>query len=77
MNTAAEANLNGAGGMSAGSPSPGYKTTEFWVHLLVIVGLVLASVAGTLPPEYAAVAAAISQAAYSISRGLSKQGSAS
>jgi hypothetical protein len=50
----------------------GYKTTEFWVTVLTIVGLVTSSVAAPLSPRYAAIGAAVSAAAYTISRGLAK-----
>lgn len=50
----------------------GYKTTEFWVTTLTIVGLVASSVAASLSPRYAAIGAAVSAAAYAISRGLAK-----
>ena len=51
----------------------GVKTTEFWCHALGTVGLVVAAVSGALPPQYAAIGIGISQAVYSISRGLAKQ----
>ena len=51
---------------------PGYKTTEFYVALLTIVGATIAALAGNLSPKYAALAAAISTAAYAIARGLAK-----
>jgi hypothetical protein len=50
----------------------GYKTTEFWITLLSVIGLVTASAATSLSPKYAAIGAAISAAAYAISRGLAK-----
>lgn len=51
---------------------PGYKTTEFWVALLVSLGVLVAALADQLPPKYAALASAVSGAAYAISRGLAK-----
>lgn len=51
---------------------PGWKTSEFWITALTVVGLVFASVAATLSPKYAAIGAAVSVAAYSLSRGLAK-----
>ena len=51
---------------------PGLKTTEFWILILTIIGSIAAALEGTLDPKYAALAASISSAAYSISRGLSK-----
>ena len=50
----------------------GYKTTEVWITMLSIVGLVASSVAASLSPRYAAIGVAISTAAYAISRGLAK-----
>jgi hypothetical protein len=51
---------------------PGYKTTEFWVAVLVAVGSLIAALADQLPPKYAALASAVSGAAYALSRGLAK-----
>jgi hypothetical protein len=51
---------------------PGWRTTEFWVNALLIVGLVVAASASSLAPRYAAIGAAISGSAYAISRGLAK-----
>jgi len=50
----------------------GWKTTEFWITALAIVGLVVSSVAASLSPKYAAIGASVSAAAYAISRGLAK-----
>lgn len=50
----------------------GWKTTEFWVTALAIVGLVASSAAASLAPRYAAIGVAVSTAAYAISRGLTK-----
>lgn len=54
------------------TPKPGYLTTEFWVAVLTNVGVVVAALAGNLPPRYAAIAAAVSTSAYAIARGLAK-----
>lgn len=51
---------------------PGYLTTEFYVTVLTDVGLVAAALGGVLPAKWAAIAAGVAQAAYAISRGLSK-----
>lgn len=51
---------------------PGHKTTEFWVTVLTVAGLVIASSTTALPPRYAAIGAAISTGCYAIARGLSK-----
>jgi len=50
----------------------GWKTTEFWVSALSIVGLVVSAATTSLSPKWAAVGATISTAAYAISRGLAK-----
>jgi hypothetical protein len=54
---------------------PGYKTTEFWVALLVIVGSFVATLAGNLPDRYAALASSVAGGLYALSRGLAKVGS--
>lgn len=51
---------------------PGYKTTELAVVVLTDVGLLAAALAGNLSPKYAAIATAVSGAAYALSRGLAK-----
>jgi hypothetical protein len=51
----------------------GFKTTEFWVTNLASVGAILASVAGFLPPQYAALATALAGGLYAVSRGLAKK----
>lgn len=53
---------------------PGQRTTEFWVMIATVVGVVTAALASALSPRYAALATAISVAAYAISRGLAKIG---
>lgn len=53
---------------------PGHTTTEFVVTLLVGLGSLAAALAGVLAPRYAAIASAVSAAAYSIARGLAKNG---
>jgi hypothetical protein len=50
----------------------GWKTTEFWITALSIVGLVVSSATASLSPRYAAIGATISGASYAISRGLAK-----
>ena len=56
--------------------TPGWQTSEFWMTALGQVGFLLAAVGGFLPPQYAAIAAAASQVAYSISRGMTKSAAA-
>ena len=50
----------------------GWKTTEFWVTALSILGLVVSAASAGLSPKWAAVGASVSTAAYAISRGLAK-----
>ena len=54
---------------------PGYKTTEFYVALLVIVGAFVSTLAGNLPNRYAALASSVAGGLYALSRGLAKIGS--
>lgn len=53
---------------------PGWKTSEFWMTTLGQVALMLAACDGLLPAKYAALAGALSQVAYSLSRGIAKKG---
>ena len=55
--------------------TPGWQTSEFWMTALGHVGLILATASGVLPAKYAALAGALSQVAYNVSRGLTKAGS--
>ncbi len=55
---------------------PGYKTTEFWVTVLTVVGSIATASVGIVPNEYAALVTAFAQAAYVISRGIAKSGHA-
>lgn len=50
----------------------GWKTSEFWLTALTIVGVVGTALAGTLPPKYAAAAAIAGTSAYAVARGLAK-----
>ncbi len=52
----------------------GYRTTEFWVHMLGTIGVVAGAIAGFVPATIAAIVTGISGGAYAISRGLSKMG---
>lgn len=51
---------------------PGWKTSEFWITALLIVGLTVSAIAASLSPKWAAIGVSISGAAYSIARGLAK-----
>ena len=63
-----------ANSSSASNPTPGWQTSEFWMTTLGHLGLILAAASGALPAKYAAIAAALSQVAYNLSRGLTKAG---
>lgn len=56
--------------------SSGYKTTEFWVTVFILVGGVVTELTSEniIPGKYAGLAMAIAAGAYAISRGLKKQG---
>jgi hypothetical protein len=56
------------------SVKPGYKTTELLVSALAGAGAWLAAWDGTLPAKYAALASAVSAAAYALSRAITKHG---
>ena len=51
---------------------PGYQTTELAVSVLTSLGALIAAIGGWLPPKYAAIAASVATACYSISRGIAK-----
>lgn len=52
---------------------PGWKTTEFVITCVTIVATTAAALEKFLEPQWAAVAAALSSMAYSVSRGLAKK----
>ena len=71
-------NTNPGTSTAAVSPvTPGWKTSEFWMTAIGQIGLVLAAASGALPTKYAVFAGALSQVAYSVSRGMAKAGAAS
>lgn len=53
---------------------PGHRTSEFVATVALCVALGTAALVSQLSPRYAAIASAISIAAYAISRGIAKQG---
>ena len=63
--------------VTSSSLTPGWRTSEFWMTALGHAGLILAAASGALPAQYAAIAAALSQVAYNLSRGLTKSAAAS
>ncbi len=50
----------------------GWRTTEFWLSLAGILGVLLAALAGKLPAQWAAVIAPVAAGFYQISRGAEK-----
>lgn len=46
----------------------GWKTSEFWSHLITQAGTVWALVGGFIPPKYAALIVITAQAGYQVSR---------
>ena len=51
-----------------------FKTTEFWVAMLGVIGAVTLQLLDILPPEYAAILVTVSACAYAASRGVAKYG---
>ncbi len=52
----------------------GFKSTEFWITALSVVGGVAGSIVGFVPVAIAAPVVAVGGAAYAIARGLAKMG---
>jgi len=52
---------------------PGYKTTEFWLTVIVVLGTTLDSLAGSLPNKYGALVAVVASGLYAIGRGIAKR----
>lgn len=53
---------------------PGYKTTEFWMTALMVIGSWAGALQSSLPPKFAAITSAIAVSAYAIARGIKKSG---
>ena len=53
--------------------TPGYKTTELVLTVLVVVAQLAAALAGELSPHWAAIASSVAAGLYALSRGLAKQ----
>ncbi len=51
---------------------PGYKTTEFWLTLALDAAIVVSAIESVLPPKWAAVAGAVANGLYAVSRGKAK-----
>ena len=50
----------------------GMKSSEFLITVATNLGVVAAAFSGVLSPRYAAIASAVSVAAYNVARGLAK-----
>lgn len=50
----------------------GWRSSEFWVTVLPIIGTWAMAMEDIVPPKYAALATAIATSAYTIARGLAK-----
>ena len=53
----------------------GYRTTEFYVTLLSVIGAMVMAARELLSPDQAVIATAIASGLYAVSRGLAKGGS--
>ena len=53
---------------------PGQRTTEFFITIASIIGVIAAALSDVVPAEYAAVLATVATVAYAISRGVAKHG---
>lgn len=54
---------------------PGLQSTELWLTVATNIGALFASLAGALPPKWAAIATAVATSSYALARGLAKTGS--
>ena len=53
-------------------PTPGWRTSEFYVTSLTILAVVAGALVGVLPGQASAYALGISSGAYAVARGLAK-----
>jgi hypothetical protein len=52
--------------------TPGYRTTEFLIVALTILGQLVAALTDHLSPHWAAIASSVAAGAYALARGLAK-----
>ena len=52
---------------------PGYRTSEFWLSVVVVIAVGSDALAGSLPDRYGGIAAAIAAGLYAVGRGLAKR----
>lgn len=53
---------------------PGYKTTEFWITVIVLVADLALALVTILPPTWASTIATVTTTMYVMSRALAKHG---
>lgn len=58
--------------MPTESGTPGYKTTEFWLHLASQAAILWGAVQGFVPPKYAALISVVGISIYNIGRVVAK-----
>lgn len=51
---------------------PGYKTSELWLSVAVIVGQLVAALSSNLKPQWAAIGSSVVAALYAVARGQAK-----
>ena len=56
------------------TPRPFYKTSEFWLTVLMNVLTCVMAIAGSLPTKYSVPILAVTNGFYAIARGLAKSG---
>ena len=52
--------------MPTSTGKPGYKTTEFWLHLASQAGVLWGAVQGFIPPKYAALVSIVGACVYNV-----------
>lgn len=58
--------------MQTESGTPGYKTTEFWMHLASQAGILWGAVSGFVPPKWAAIISVVGISVYNVGRTIAK-----
>lgn len=58
--------------MDTNSGKPGWKTSEFWIHLATQAGVLWGAVAGLVPAKIAVIVTVAGTAVYTIARTIAK-----
>ena len=58
--------------MQTESGTPGYKTTEFYLHIATQIGILWGAVQGFVPPKYAVIVSVVGASVYNIGRVIAK-----